>query len=191
MFPLEFYLARRRRNVLGTGICLLVISAIFLVGILCGCAARQKNVTNLPPGVTLSQVQKWDAAVADLDKIASTTSVLRQAIQALNTATVTDSTGTHKIIPDGAVYGQMLTALGKVDQSQIAAATFLKSYPQTWDGTLQAKLSAYMNDISGALNSLNQAQLLGIKNAGAQAQVQQLIAGVVNAVSRVTQLFSA
>lgn len=190
MRPFEFYAAFRRRqcDLFLYGICCLVICAIAMSGMIAGCAARQKNVTNLPPGVTLTQVQQWDAAIADLDKIASASSVLRQAVIALNGASVTDSTGTHKVIPDGATYAAILTSLGKADQAQIAAAAFLKAYPNTWNASLAATLKGYMGDISAALQSIITTQLAGIKNAGAQSQIQQLIVGVTNAVNLVLTL---
>src|ERR1700739_884814 len=98
----------------------LIFAAALAFLFFCGCAARQKNITNLPAGVTETQVQNWDTAVATLDKIAQTTSTLRQAIIALNQS---------KVLPDGTVYGSILTSLGKIDQAQIDAVSYLKAQP--------------------------------------------------------------
>jgi len=106
---------------------------VFLISsfVFAGCAARQKTITNLPAGVTLTQVQAWDSAVANLDKIASSTTAARQAIITLHT---------QGVIPDGVTYGKILTALAKIDQGEISAAAFLKAYPNTWSPGLATKM---------------------------------------------------
>src|SRR5271157_1458628 len=131
----------------------LVSSFVFV-----GCAARQKNITNLPAGVTQTQAQQWDSAVANLDKIASTTSAVRQAVIAMNA---------QDPIP-APYYGHILVALAKIDQSQISAAAFLKAYPNTWTPGLAAQMQNYMNDISAQLQALTQSGLVGIKNPTSQ-----------------------
>jgi len=143
--------------------------------VLTGCAARQKTVTNLPAGVTQAQVQSWDAAVANLDKIAQTVSTLRQAVIALNQQTVTDSTGTHKILPDGSTYVAILTSIGKIDQAEIDASAYLKAQPQNWGVDAQTKVKNEIAIIQQELAAINTQQLAGIKSQSAQNQVQQLI----------------
>jgi hypothetical protein len=142
---------------------------------LSGCAARQKTVTNLPPGVTQTQVQNWDSAVANLDKIAQTVSTLRQAVITLNQTTVTDASGTHKILPDGSPYITTLTAIGKIDQAEIDASNFLKAQPQNWGVDAQTKVKNEMAIIQQEIAAINAQGLTGIRNAGAQQQVQQLV----------------
>jgi len=140
-----------------------------------GCAARQKSITNLPAGVTQSQVQNWDSAVANLDKISQVVTTVRQSVIALNQATVTDSTGTHKVIPDGATYAALLTSLGKIAQLELDAATFLKAQPNNWNASTQAKVQSDIALIQQELSTITAQQLPGIKNANAQAQLQTFI----------------
>jgi hypothetical protein len=131
-----------------------------------GCAARQKNITNLPAGVTLAEVQHWDSAVANLDKIAQTTSTLRKAVVSLNQ---------QGVISDGEYYGKFLTALGKIDQLQIDAVQFLKSQPKNWGVSTQLKVKNDLALMQQELLNITQQQLAGIKSAGAQKQVGALV----------------
>jgi hypothetical protein len=156
--------------------------------ILSGCAARQKQVTNLPAGVTQAQVQKWDSAVASFDKIAQTVSTLRQAVIALNQTTVTDSSGTHKVLPDGSTYVAILTSIGKIDQAEIDASALLKALPNTWSETTQLKVNSYAAIIQQELQNITAQQLAGIKSASAQAQVQQLITELGGLATLILQL---
>jgi len=100
----------------------------FTVSLLLFSCAAQKTVTNLPAGVTQAQVQRWDSAVQDLQKISQLTSTLRQTVIALNKAGV---------IPDGKTYAAILTSLGKIDQAQIDASTFLQAQPNNWGVSTQ------------------------------------------------------
>jgi hypothetical protein len=139
----------------------LCVSSIYF----CGCAARQKNVTNLPAGVTLAEVQHWDSAVANLDKIAQTTSTARKAVMDLN----------QQGLVAGEYYGKILTTFGKIDQLQIDAVQFLKSQPKNWGASTQAKVNNDLSLIQAELQNLTQQQMVGIKSAGAQKQVGALI----------------
>ena len=153
-----------------------------------GCSARQKTVTNLPPGVTQGQAQSWDTAVANLDKIANSTSTLRQAVIALNTATVTDAQGTHKVIPDGATYAAILTSIGKIDQAEQDAVQYLRAQPQNWGISTQARIKNDVALIQAELSNITQQQLTGIKNSAAQQQVQGLISTIGNSALLILSL---
>jgi hypothetical protein len=133
---------------------------------LSGCAARQKQVTNLPAGVTQAQAQNWDTAVANLDKIAQTVSTLRQSVILLNQ---------QKLLPDGSTYVSILTAIGKIDQAEIDASAFLKAQPQNWGVSVQAKMKNEMAIIQQEIAAVNTQGLTGIKDQNAQNQVQQLV----------------
>lgn len=154
---------------------LFVAGALLLAYCLGGCAARQKNITALPAGVTQTQAQNWDAAVADLDKIAQTVSAARQTLITFNQTSVTDSTGTHKLIPDGKVYGAILTSFGKIDQAEQDAVVYLKAQPQNWSVSTQQKVQNDIKLIQAELSAITTQQLAGIKNANAQGQLQQFI----------------
>jgi hypothetical protein len=133
---------------------------------LSGCAARQKTVTNLPAGVTQTQAQNWDSAVANLDKIAQTVSTLRQAVITLNQ---------QKLLPDGSTYVSILTAIGKIDQAEIDASNFLKAQPQNWGVDAQTKVKNEMAIIQQGIATINAQGLTGIKDQNVQNQVQQLV----------------
>src|SRR5271155_4932905 len=102
-----------------------MILAVALSCSLAGCAARVKNVTNLPAGVTLQQAQNWDAAIGDLHKIASTISSLRQAITDLhNSAMLTDL-----------YYSEALRVIGNIDRLELSAETVLRQSPQNFSAS--------------------------------------------------------
>jgi hypothetical protein len=171
-----------RKDVTGKQVLWSSLAFLFGAGVLAfmllSCAA-QKTVTNLPPGVTQTQVQQWDSAVQDLDKIAQVTTTLRQTVIALNK---------QGVIPDGKVYGEMLTAIGKIDQAQISASSLLRAYPQTWTPGLAAQIQQYVNIISAQLTSITQSGLAGIKDTNSQKQVTALIAEITAAVNLVLSL---
>jgi hypothetical protein len=147
--------------------------------LLFSCAARQKNITNLPPGVTQTQVQNWDTAVANLDKISTITTALRQAVIGLRT---------QGVITDDKVYAAILTSLGKVTLLQVDAANFLKAQPNNWGADTQTKVKNDLALIQAELNAITQQQLAGIKNPSAQQQVQQLIAEIGSAAALIISL---
>jgi hypothetical protein len=146
---------------------------------LSGCAARTKNVTNLPTGVTQTQVQNWDTAVAKLHEIASTVSTLRQTVIGLNKTTYVNAQGqTEVVLPDGPNYASALRAIGKIDQLQISAANYLQGVPKNWGGSTQATVNGYIVGIQQAITDLVNQGTVGIKNSSSQSQVNQLIANL-------------
>lgn len=151
----------------------------WLAGTIAGCAARVKTVTNLPAGVTQAQVQKWDSAVADLKTAAASTSSLRQAVEGLNK---------QGILPDGPAYTAILTDIGKADELEADAATFLQSVPNDWSLSTQNKVQAYMQQIQVLLTDMVNSGAVGIKDAAAQTNVTSLIKTVGDAVSLVISL---
>lgn len=143
-----------------------IVFLVILVVNFSGCAARAKNITGLPAGVSQSQVQSWDAAVANLQKISVTASSLRQAVIALNRAGA---------FPDGPAYVATLTGIGKIDQLQIAASQFLQSVPNDWSLPTQTKVQAYVQQIQAALTDVTNSGVVGIKDATSKSQVDALI----------------
>ena len=135
-----------------------------------GCAARTKNVTNLPPGVTLAEVQSWDKEVAALHKMATITSSVRQGVIGIQKAGA---------FPDSAVYVNALRAIGKVDQLELAASDYLRSTPEYFGQPQKDKIRGMLNDIAGELEGLNVQSLAGIKNAQTKQQVSNLVAELV------------
>lgn len=136
------------------------------LALLSGCAARVKNVTNLPPGVSLQQVQGWDTAVSDLDKFSTAVSSVRQAVISLNR---------QGVFPDGPQYTATLQGIAKADNIEIEAANFLKSVPNDWSQPTQQRFAAYASQIATALSDVTKNGTIGIKNTSSQQQVVALI----------------
>lgn len=131
-----------------------------------GCAARVKNVTNLPPGVTQKQAQDWDSAVQKLSQISALTSAARSAIIELHTA---------GLVKDGPSYVTALTVTGKVDELQLSASAVLKQSPNNFSDSTKAQVQDYVKQIAAQLQTLNQTGVTGIKNPNSQQQIGDLI----------------
>jgi len=158
------------------------ISILFLTIALAGCAARVKNVTGAPAGVSVQQVQQWDAAVANLQKIATVTTTLRQSVMALN------RTGAF---PDSDAYAQTLTGIARIDSAQIQASRFLESVPDDWTLPTQLRVQAYIQQIQQALTGLATSGVAGIKNANSQKQVSQLVSELIGDTGAIVSLFAS
>ena len=164
-------------KVLGTSWILTLAAVVSIVS--GGCAARAKNITGVPSGVTQAQVQNWDAAVANLQKIASVTTTLRQAVISLN------KTGAF---PDGPAYAGTLSGIGRIDELQIAAANFLQGVPNDWSATTQATVNGYVTQIQAILTDLISSGVVGIKNPQSQQQVTALINEIGSAAAMIIGL---
>ena len=154
------------------------IAVLCLVVSLSGCAAKT-NVTNLPPGVTQSQVQAWNTAVTNLNLIASTVSTARQTVISLNQS---------GIFPSGAEYNTTLQVLGKIDTLEISAAAILEQTPQNFSATTKQQVQALVTQISQQLLTLNASGVTGIKNPTSLQTVNNLIAGITSAVALILSL---
>ena len=151
---------------------LVVISAVVMLG----CAARVQTVTNLPPGVTQQQAKNWDAAVADLHKIAVTTWTLRQSVIALNK---------NGALRDGQAYVTMLSGIGRMDQLQTAAASLLQQSPQNFGAPVQAQVNGYVNQITAELTKLNATGATGIKDQSSLQQINMLLKEIADSANLV------
>lgn len=149
-------------------------SAIFFSG----CAARVKNVTNLPPGVTLQQAQNWDAAVADLHKIASTVSSLRQALIDLHNGTMLED----------AYYADALRVLASIDQAELAAEAVLRQSPQNFSASAKHQVAGYVQSISTQIQHLNAIGATSIKNPNSLQTVNKLIGDLASVVALILSL---
>jgi len=171
--------AKKHEWIAGIAMVLMVAAFMAAIMIFAGCAARIKTVTDLPAGVTLQQAQSWDSAVANLHKIATATSTLRQAVIALNKSGV---------FPDGPAYASTLNAIVKIDQLQLAASTLLRQAPQNFGAPVKAQVADYVQQISAQLSLLNTQGVTGIKNTSSQQQIAQLISEISAAVQLVLAL---
>lgn len=157
----------------------------FLAVVLCvavsltGCAARVKNVTNLPPGVTLTEAQDWDSAVANLQRINAVVTDARTEVIALHTSGV---------FPDSPAYVATLTSLGKIDQIQISAANVLKQAPGNFTDSTRGQIKDYMSQISAEVLNLNTAGVTGIKNPTNLQNVSKVIGEISTVVSLILSL---
>jgi len=134
--------------------------------VLCACAARVKTVTNLPLSVTVTQVQSWDTAVADLDKFSQAVSAAQSAVLQLHQ---------QGVFPDGPEYIATLNGFGRAAQVRIEAANFLKGVPNDWSQNTQQTFASYAAQIAQALEDIVKTGTVGIKNANSQQQIVQLV----------------
>lgn len=160
-----------------------ILLSIALACSLTGCAARVKNVTNLPPGVTMQQAQSWDAAVADLHKIASTVSTLRKAVTDLHGAQYDG-----KPVLSDVYYAEALRILGNADMLELAAEGVLRKSPQNFSADTKTQVAFYAQQISTELQQLNAAGATGIKNPTSLQQVNNLVGELASIVSLVLAL---
>lgn len=144
-----------------------------------GCAPRVKNVTDLPPGVTLTQVQRWDRAVTDLSTIASLTSAARKTAIELNMA---------GDFPAGPPYRTTLEAIANVDTLQLAASSVLKETPNQFTDTTRSRVKEMMDQISAQIVLLNATGGIGIKNKDNQMKFQKLLGQIQAAADLVLSL---
>ncbi len=154
---------------------------IFAAGAGAGCAARVKNVTNLPPGVTLKEAQDWDAAVADLHKVADTVSKARQAITDLHSA------GGSQLLSDE-YYADALRAIAHIDQLELSAESVLRQAPQHFTESTKGQVKSYVAQISTELQKLNSSGATGIKNADSQQKINGLLGEVSSVVGLILSL---
>jgi hypothetical protein len=145
-----------------------------------GCAARVKNVTNLPPGVTLKEVQDWDAAVADLHKIAVTVSKAHQVLAELHE---------YGAATDG-YYVEAIRVIGHVDQLELSAEAVLRNAPQHFAEGTKGQVKNYVDQIATELQHLNSLGATGIKNQKSQDKVNQLVRECLAVVGLVLSLTS-
>jgi hypothetical protein len=148
-----------------------------------GCAARVKNVTNLPPGVTVQQAQTWDTAVANLHKIASTVSTFRQTLTDLHAAQYDGA----PVLSD-VYYSEALRVIGNIDRMELSAEGALRQSPQNFSLTAKQQVSIYMGQITSDIQSLNAAGATGIKNPKSLQDVNKLLGEVSGIVALVLSL---
>jgi hypothetical protein len=146
--------------------------------IFAGCAARVKNVTNLPPGVTLQQAQNWDAAIADLHKIASTVSAVRKSIIDLHTG--------GALADD--YYVDALRVMAKIDQLEIASESVLRQSPQNFSASAKQQVAGYVQQITAQITNLNAIGATGIKNPKSLQQVNALLGDLTAVVGLILSL---
>lgn len=154
-------------------------TAATLALLMCGCSARVAHVTNLPPGVTEAQAKSYDSAVADLHNIADATSSLRQAVIDLRNAGV---------FPDDAAYGRTLLGIGKIDQAQQAASSYLRDAPEYFADPQKAKIKEIFSSASSEIQQLNAAGATGIKNPDSLKKINGMIADLTAVVNLVLAL---
>lgn len=162
----------------------LTFVALYLTA-LTGCAARQSTITNLPAGVSQAEVQSWDSAVANLNKIAIATTNLRQAVIQLHGSL--DANG-QSAFPSGPAYISTLEVIGKIDQIENSASVFLGGVPNNWTQGTKQQVTSYVSQISALIQQLNSEGVTAIKNANSQNQVNVFIKEITSAVTIILSL---
>jgi hypothetical protein len=161
---------------------LLAIS-LALSSVTWGCAPRVKNVTNLPPGVSLSQAQTWDTAVANLHKIASTVSTFRKTLTDLHTAMFNGG----PVLSDE-FYADALRTIARIDQAELSAEAVLRQTPQNFTASAKQQVGALVQQISTELQHLNTTGATGIKNPKSLTEVNNLLGEISSIVALILAL---
>lgn len=170
--------SQKHNRILGAASIGILIAAMLIALGLGGCAPRVKTVTDLPTGVSQQSVQQWDAAVANLHKIAATTSTIRKVMTQLHI---------DGVFPDEP-YAKALRSIANVDILEGNAAHLLEQTPKTFGLTQKQFVDANMNAILGELRQAVPEGVLGIKNPDSQKQVNTLLAELTATVNLVLAL---
>jgi hypothetical protein len=149
----------------------------------CGCASRVTHVTQLPPGVTEQQAQNWDAAVANLHKVASTVATLHKSLTNLHGAQYDG-----KPVLSDEYYADALRAIAHIDQLELSAETVLRQSPKNFSLGAKQQVGAYVQQISAELAQLNGAGALGIKNSKSQQTIGNLLSEATAIVGLILSL---
>ncbi len=156
-----------------------ILAAVLLAIALNGCGARVAHVTNLPAGVTEQQAKNYDAAVANLHKIALITSTARQTIINLRNQGITDDAYLRLTLP----------LIAKIDEAELAASAYLRDAPEYFAEPQKQRIRDIFANVLAQIEQLNSAGVTGIKNPDSLKQVNGLLtelAGVVNLVLSLT-----
>lgn len=162
---------------------LFVAGAMILAFALGGCGSRVKAVTNLPPGVTLKEVQDWDAAIADLHKVASIVSRVHKAVTDLHAAQYDG-----KPVLSDEYYAEAIRTVAHIDQLELSAESVLRKSPQNFSETTKQQVAGYVSQISTELQHLNSMGATGIKNPKSLQQVNNLLGEVTAVVALILNL---
>lgn len=92
------------------------------------------------------------------------------------------------IFPSGPSYVTTLEVIGKIDQVEVAAVSFLNGQPKDWSAPTKVKIADYMNQITALINQLNSQGVTGIRSKDSQSQVAQTIGNIVALVNLTLQL---
>lgn len=160
------------------------IAILLLAVSMAGCAAKNTTVTNLPAGVTQAQVANWTNAVNDLQQAQSLTHGGVTTVIALNRQT-------PSVFPDGPAYAATLGGLGKAEQIEIQAATFLKTVPNNWSASTSSQVLTYSTQILAQLSTAQAQGAIGIKAPASVTAVTNIINQVVTLINLVKSLATA
>ena len=158
------------------------LSLTLIVFCLEGCAPRVGTVANTPPGVTQPQVQNWYAATGAFTKIADVDHQILAGVVGFHDSGLWSDTGSYEI---------SLRALGRIEQIQIEAATFLKTVPDDWSKSTREKIQTYTNEMSAEIQKVNASGATGIKNPDSLATINALIADLTKTANLVLTLVNA
>jgi len=155
------------------------LAIVTLAASLAGCR-HTTTVTNLPTGVTQTQVQNWDSAVRDLNVMADSIHAASQLVQTLHNTTIVSNGATSVVLPSGKAFDTLTADLAKADQAEILAAEFLKTVPNNWGQSTQTQIASYISAVTAAIADATANGLAGITNSQSQAQVAQLLQAIAS-----------
>lgn len=148
-----------------------VLAALVLLTLAFGIGCHHVTVTGTPPGVSAQAVANWYQAAGALKTIQDTVSGATNSAVSLKAD-----------FPSASGYQATLLALGKLSQTDIEAANYLKTVPQNWNQPIQTQLNGYFTQMSKTLQDATSNGITGVKNPQKQAEVNALIGTLTQAI---------
>jgi hypothetical protein len=152
------------------------------------CGPKNVTVSNLPANVPQSAVVSWLGATQKLDEAYSATHTVQVAVIQLNKTPGADG---KMLFPDGPIYGNALTSIGKAEILERDAALFLKTVPNDWSLSTTQKITTITIEVLTELSSASSQAVLGIKNSASAQQIVNLISNIINIIKIVQSLSAA
>lgn len=143
-----------------------------------GCK-KKTVVVNAPQGTDAAQVANWYKATGAFSQVAD---LVQQAEQTLRQANQTKTADGTSILQDGEYYQKLLRTFGQIAITQRSAAEYLKTVPNTFGATTQARVDGYAKAIQGFVQDLVTSGVAGIKDKTMQDAVNNLITEIGAAV---------
>lgn len=158
-----------------------LVSLVLCLSLVYGTACHKKTVvTNMPVGVTSTEVTNWYTAVGITSQIANTTNDLTEVLIQLNKAGVWR---------DGPSYASALRSCGRIAQAGQVATNQLRQMPNDFGKSQHNILLTLGNSMLTELSNVNTLAMVDIKNPNSQAAVQLLIKSIQAALVQ-AQTFS-
>ena len=159
-----------------------VVLVVLLMALAIGCPKKPVHVTNLPPGVTETQVQNWYTAVGVVNTISRDSLAVSNALIQLNR---------QGVFPDGNAYAAALAAMGRIDRAGMETDTMLRKAPQNFTAAQKDLVLQFAKTASIELQNLQTQLALGIRDPNAQKTVTTVMTTLQLSISIAEQLSQA